>query len=187
MATTKKRKHKSVGNNNPSPKRRKLAKDDNADEPKDHHDTGLTITATLSKGIDYTKWAEQRVREVEIEGCIHKICYPPRSTNGNGKQELDTFADDDNKLNLNFDTLDSETLKEFRAARSFELDIFQRQSVCAVEANHNVLVSAHTSAGKTTVAEYAIAKALSQNQRVIYTSPIKALSNQVPPLHYTSI
>ena len=39
-------------------------------------------------------------------------------------------------------------------------------------------VSAHTSAGKTVVALYAIAMSLRHNQRVIYTSPIKALSNQ---------
>jgi hypothetical protein len=37
-----------------------------------------------------------------------------------------------------------------------------------------VLVSAHTSAGKTAVAEYAIAMALRDKQRVVYTSPIKA-------------
>lgn len=46
------------------------------------------------------------------------------------------------------------------------------------ERNESVMVAAHTSAGKTAVAEYAIAKALSLNQRVIYTSPLKALSNQ---------
>ena len=39
-------------------------------------------------------------------------------------------------------------------------------------------MAAHTSAGKTAVAEYAIAKSLKNKQRVIYTSPIKALSNQ---------
>jgi ATP-dependent RNA helicase DOB1 len=39
-------------------------------------------------------------------------------------------------------------------------------------------VAAHTSAGKTAVAEYVIALCLSRGQRVIYTSPIKALSNQ---------
>lgn len=42
----------------------------------------------------------------------------------------------------------------------------------------NVLVAAHTSAGKTVVAEYAIAMSLRDKQRVIYTSPLKALSNQ---------
>lgn len=41
-----------------------------------------------------------------------------------------------------------------------------------------MLVAAHTSAGKTVVAEYAIAMSLRDGQRVIYTSPIKALSNQ---------
>ena len=41
-----------------------------------------------------------------------------------------------------------------------------------------MLVSAHTSAGKTVVAEYAIALSLKNKQRVIYTTPIKALSNQ---------
>ena len=42
-----------------------------------------------------------------------------------------------------------------------------------------MLVAAHTSAGKTVVAEYAFAMALRDNQRVIYTTPLKALSNQV--------
>lgn len=37
---------------------------------------------------------------------------------------------------------------------------------------------AHTSAGKTVVAEYAVARSLAAKQRVIYTTPIKALSNQ---------
>ena len=41
-----------------------------------------------------------------------------------------------------------------------------------------MLVAAHTSAGKTAVAEYVIAQCLANGQRVIYTSPIKALSNQ---------
>lgn len=60
----------------------------------------------------------------------------------------------------------------------FTLDAFQRESVKCIERNESVLVSAHTSAGKTVVAEYAIAIALRDKQRVIYTSPIKALSNQ---------
>ena len=47
-----------------------------------------------------------------------------------------------------------------------------------VEAGESVLVAAHTSAGKTAIAEYAIAKSLRDGQKVIYTSPIKALSNQ---------
>lgn len=60
----------------------------------------------------------------------------------------------------------------------FNLDPFQQLAIACIERNESVLVSAHTSAGKTVVAEYAIAKALQCRQRVIYTSPIKALSNQ---------
>lgn len=60
----------------------------------------------------------------------------------------------------------------------FTLDPFQQVSIASIERGESVLVSAHTSAGKTVVAEYAIAQCLKNNQRVIYTSPIKALSNQ---------
>ncbi|CAK7272744.1 ATP-dependent RNA helicase mtr4 [Sporothrix epigloea] len=60
----------------------------------------------------------------------------------------------------------------------FELDPFQSLAIASIEREESVLVSAHTSAGKTVVAEYAIAQCFKRNQRVIYTSPIKALSNQ---------
>ncbi|KAF1739943.1 hypothetical protein MXB_3916, partial [Myxobolus squamalis] len=60
----------------------------------------------------------------------------------------------------------------------FVLDDFQKQAILCIENGQSVLVSAHTSSGKTVVAEYAVAKCLKNHQRVIYTSPIKALSNQ---------
>ncbi|TNN09463.1 Superkiller viralicidic activity 2-like 2 [Schistosoma japonicum] len=60
----------------------------------------------------------------------------------------------------------------------FTLDAFQQQAIICIDNNQSVLLSAHTSAGKTVVAEYAIATALREKQRVIYTTPIKALSNQ---------
>ncbi|KAK5668535.1 Antiviral helicase ski2 [Batrachochytrium dendrobatidis] len=60
----------------------------------------------------------------------------------------------------------------------FELDIFQKRAVYHLENSESVFVAAHTSAGKTVVAEYAIALAQKRMTRAIYTSPIKALSNQ---------
>jgi superfamily II RNA helicase len=42
-----------------------------------------------------------------------------------------------------------------------------------LENKESVLVCAHTSAGKTVVAEYSIALASRHKRRVIYTSPIK--------------
>ena len=58
------------------------------------------------------------------------------------------------------------------------LDPFQKEAIEWIEKEHSVLVSAPTGAGKTLIAESAIEKALSRNEQVIYTAPIKALSNQ---------
>uniref|UniRef100_A0A0D9XYG8 Helicase ATP-binding domain-containing protein n=1 Tax=Leersia perrieri TaxID=77586 RepID=A0A0D9XYG8_9ORYZ len=60
----------------------------------------------------------------------------------------------------------------------FLLDPFQAEAIRCLDNGESVMVSAHTSAGKTVVALYAIAMSLRNQQRVIYTSPIKALSNQ---------
>ncbi|XP_025918498.1 exosome RNA helicase MTR4 isoform X3 [Apteryx rowi] len=98
-----------------------------------------------------------KVQAVEtVEGCTHEVALP---------------ADED------FTGLKPRTGK---AAKEypFILDAFQREAILCVDNNQSVLVSAHTSAGKTVCAEYAIALALREKQRVIFTSPIKALSNQ---------
>ncbi|KAK0425799.1 hypothetical protein QR680_009392 [Steinernema hermaphroditum] len=60
----------------------------------------------------------------------------------------------------------------------FELDQFQKDAVVCMEARESVFVAAHTSSGKTAVAEYAVAMSMAEMKRAIYTSPIKALSNQ---------
>ncbi|XP_030766444.1 helicase SKI2W isoform X2 [Sitophilus oryzae] len=60
----------------------------------------------------------------------------------------------------------------------FELDPFQKLAILQLEQHNHVFVAAHTSAGKTVVAEYAIALSQKHMTRTIYTSPIKALSNQ---------
>jgi len=60
----------------------------------------------------------------------------------------------------------------------FPLDPFQSTAIAALEAGASVMVAAHTSAGKTVVAEYCAAMALRGGARCVYTSPLKALSNQ---------
>lgn len=67
--------------------------------------------------------------------------------------------------------LSATPVKEF----PFVLDPFQREALRCIENSQSVLVSAHTSAGKTVVAEYAIATSLRDTQRVIYTTPIKVI------------
>lgn len=91
-----------------------------------------------------------------LEGCTHEVAIYP------GQQYI--------PLNADITT----PAKEY----PFILDPFQKETIICIENNQSVLVSAHTSAGKTVCAEYAIARSLSKKQRVIYTTPIKALSNQ---------
>ncbi|XP_061732578.1 exosome RNA helicase MTR4 [Nerophis ophidion] len=98
-----------------------------------------------------------KVEQVEtIEGCSHEVALPSCDEYKPLKPRIGKAA------------------KEY----PFILDPFQREAILCIDNNQSVLVSAHTSAGKTVCAEYAIALALREKQRVIFTSPIKALSNQ---------
>ena len=75
-------------------------------------------------------------------------------------------------------TVDSQ-VAEFEAGLPFPLDGFQREAIDKLDRGRGgVLVSAPTSSGKTIVAEYAIFRALKDGAKVIYTTPLKALSNQ---------
>jgi len=61
----------------------------------------------------------------------------------------------------------------------YQPDQFQLHAFDAIHDGDHVLVTAHTGSGKTTVAEYATAYGIATGKRVIYTTPIKALSNQI--------
>lgn len=71
-----------------------------------------------------------------------------------------------------------EKIPEMAYEFPFELDNFQKLAILQLEQHNHIFVAAHTSAGKTVVAEYAIALSQKHMTRTIYTSPIKALSNQ---------
>ncbi|XP_024962558.1 DExH-box ATP-dependent RNA helicase DExH10 isoform X2 [Cynara cardunculus var. scolymus] len=97
--------------------------------------------------------------------CVHEVAVPSGYTSSKDKTVHGTLSD---------------PIYSGKMAKAypFVLDPFQQISVSCLERKESVLVSAHTSAGKTAVAEYAIAMAFRDKQRVIYTSPLKALSNQ---------
>ena len=61
---------------------------------------------------------------------------------------------------------------------TFPLDDFQLQAIDSLNQGHSVVVSAPTGSGKTVIGEYAIHRAISHGQKVFYTTPLKALSNQ---------
>jgi superfamily II RNA helicase len=58
------------------------------------------------------------------------------------------------------------------------LSDFQKWAIKAIVEGDNVLITAHTGSGKTLPAEFAINYFVKQGKKVIYASPIKALSNQ---------
>jgi len=62
--------------------------------------------------------------------------------------------------------------------RGLVLDPFQREAIAVILKGHSLLVAAPTGVGKTLVADYLIETMYRRNRRVIYTAPIKALSNQ---------
>ncbi|CAK9170681.1 unnamed protein product [Ilex paraguariensis] len=97
--------------------------------------------------------------------CVHEVAVP--SGHSSSKDE-----------SIHGTLLNPVYNAEMAKTYQFNLDPFQEVSIACLERNESVLVSAHTSAGKTAVAEYAIAMAFRDKQRVIYTSPLKALSNQ---------
>lgn len=61
---------------------------------------------------------------------------------------------------------------------NFQLDKFQEEAISYARSGNSVIVSAPTGAGKTLIAEYVIEDCMKNNKGVIYTAPIKALSNQ---------
>ena len=62
--------------------------------------------------------------------------------------------------------------------KNFEYDKFQKNAMQGIDDGNSVIVSAPTGAGKTVIAEYVIEKCVLENKGVVYTAPIKALSNQ---------
>lgn len=60
----------------------------------------------------------------------------------------------------------------------FELDDFQKEACKYISEGKSVVVCAPTGAGKTVIAQHAIHCALEKGEKVFYTTPLKALSNQ---------
>ena len=60
----------------------------------------------------------------------------------------------------------------------FPLSDFQKWAIKGIKTDKNVLITAHTGSGKTLPAENAINHFVSLNKKIIYCSPLKALSNE---------
>ncbi|MGI8484249.1 MAG: DEAD/DEAH box helicase, partial [Thermomicrobiales bacterium] len=69
-------------------------------------------------------------------------------------------------------------IAQFGALFPFPLDEFQRRAIQVLLNDESVMVAAPTGSGKTVVAEFGIFNSFRGTGRVLYTAPIKALSNQ---------
>ncbi|KAL8548922.1 hypothetical protein ACS0TY_007977 [Phlomoides rotata] len=97
-------------------------------------------------------------------------------TNSGGQPEREGWAltGGSEEIARRFDELVPDMALNF----PFELDPFQKEAIFYLERGNSVFVAAHTSAGKTVVAEYAFALASKHCTRAVYTAPIKTISNQ---------
>ncbi|KRX03094.1 P-loop containing nucleoside triphosphate hydrolase [Pseudocohnilembus persalinus] len=123
------------------------------------------------------KKAFEEAKDINSKFKIIRLTNMNQGTVGQRNTALDFrwAQEDEADLDTFYDQL---PLDKFALYFPFELDQFQKRAILRLENRESILVCAHTSAGKTVVAEYAIALAQRHKRRCIYTSPIKALSNE---------
>ena len=78
----------------------------------------------------------------------------------------------------NYPKTDEDTYKEYHEQYSYPLHDFQKWSIKGIVDGHHILVCAPTGSGKTLPGEFALNYFHSKGKKTIYTSPIKALSNE---------
>ena len=96
------------------------------------------------------------------------------NNNSNGAIDFDFFS----KETFELLTESSEVLEKLESFYKFPLDEFQRDATRVLIDGHSLVVSAPTGSGKTLIGETAIMNALMRGKKAIYTTPLKALSNQ---------
>ena len=103
------------------------------------HET-VRVSSPRSTNVKMDDDAE-RTKPQKPTSCVHQVAVPPG------------WRGDEDALHA--PTYDGPRAKQY----DFVLDPFQETSVAVLERDESVMVAAHTSAGKTVVAEYAIAMA----------------------------
>lgn len=147
-----------------------LEEEKNADENED-----VQVPSEAQKGTE-NEPGTAPFSDADVDGLVPVDYAQMRASTAASKEHKRNWAhvvDLDHKLD-NFHDVVPNMAREW----PFELDTFQQEAVYHLEQGDSVFVAAHTSAGKTVVAEYAIAMANRNMTKAIYTSPIKALSNQ---------
>ena len=137
-------------------------------------DLDLSDTENAESEMFYEKYQKKAFDLINLR-VDQKLSFVQNIRNVGISTSLDNaYSEIDSSDMSNFRTLVPHLAQEF----PFELDDFQKRSIVHLERGESVYVCAHTSAGKTVIADYAISLCLSHMTKCIYTSPVKALSNQ---------
>ena len=87
-------------------------------------------------------------------------------------------GDDDDEYSSIRNSQQQQRRRMLQGSFPFQLDAWQLNAGESILADRNVIVCAPTGAGKTVVGEMALRIALERGMKAIYTTPLKALSNQ---------
>ena len=147
-------------------------KNEDENNKKKEEDKKEIIKNDEDKKIDNIKEEKEKEKDKEEDKKISANEEKEKKSKDIPKKNNIVYALEDNIDVKKYDELD------LAMKFPFTLDDFQKRGVIRVNNHENVLVCAHTSSGKTVVAEYGIAVTRKNKKRIIYTAPIKALSNQ---------
>jgi ATP-dependent RNA helicase HelY len=78
----------------------------------------------------------------------------------------------------NYPKSNEEEYKKYYESYSYELHDFQKWSIQGIVEGNHVLITAPTGSGKTFGGEFALQHFHSKGKKTIYTTPLKALSNE---------
>ena len=147
----------------------------------DEPNQNLEISKFNSKSKEKEK--EIKPEEKEKENNSLNDSDNENSESSNESQQNDENPEEESQINLDFkerhdkmqswaieDDLDISSFSQIKDPPikfPFELDEFQKRSILRLENHQNVLVCAHTSSGKTVVAEYGIALGKRNSKRVL--------------------
>ena len=130
----------------------------------------MAIFKSKSKVAQILK--DQGVTEKALESAIAEMRKGERVTSASAEETYNSL----NKYAKNLNELAKTGKLDPVIGRDEE--IRRVVQVLSRRTKNNPVLIGEPGVGKTAIAEYAIAKSLKAQQRVIYTSPIKALSNQ---------
>ena len=125
------------------------------------------------ESIKKFKAASEVCNKPEQQDAFQKVVEQLKRKNKKGITDMERIR------SIVLPPLEMSTLRSFENSdKKFILDRYQQEAINSFISGANTIVTAPTGTGKTLIAEYGIDDMLKKGQRIIYLSPLKALSNE---------